>query len=803
MADQLRSSQEPSEDFGDEGGGGLSVRELTAILARRWWVVAAVLAAVVSVSAWRTARQPRLYQATATVKLQPRTSILPGMAGSQARLDYRIDPLLSEQNIMKSKNVSDRVARTLGLRVQIVQPAELRRSDLFGSYTPSVADAATEGDRLVRFDNAGFSVTAGSVNYGHAKFGDTLDVGGAKLSFAGRPAGSRDQVLLAVVPLQLASAIVRNDITTHVVPSTDLIEITYTGPDRIGVRDLANTIAKTYRDFSSEGDKTNAVSKTSFIASSLKEQEAALTRAQDDLRHFKEVHETGDVTDEAKALFTNVQEFEKQRRDLENERQVYATLMGKVAAADTADEELRRLAATEVMVRNAALNAKYARWQELVKQRQELFLGGTVTHNNPDVQRLDRAITDTKAELREQTGLYLRALETRLAQLDNSVAAMKSQSKAFPPLEAEQARLLANVETAQKMYNDLMSQHQLSRIAQSADGDAVRLIDEAVAPNFAVSPNRKRAFLLSLILGLLLGVGLAVLLERLDDSVRSPLDLSDKLQLPVLGMIPAIRAGELTSGGAAATTSLSRIVTHADPRSPVAEAYRSLRTNLAFARSQRDVRSMVLTSPGPADGKSTTVANLAITFAQQGQRTLLVDADLRRAVLDKTFRVPRSPGLTDVIIGDHTLKESVHQTEVPNLFVMGSGPLPPNPSELLGSPAMRRVIEQATTDFDIVLFDSPPLLAVTDAAVLSTMVDGSLLVARVGATQRRALSRALSQLRAVHGRILGGVLNDVTAAVSAYYGGYGYYYYYSSGNEAPTGPPPSVFARLRKLAGVK
>ena len=802
MADQIRPTNDPQEDFGDDSNGGLTLREFVSIVSRRWWVVAGVLAVVVSVSAWRTSRQPRLYQATATVKLQPRQSILPGMGGGQARLDYRIDPLLSEQNLIRSKNVAERVARTLGLRLQIVQPATLNRSDLFGSTVPLVSDGATLGDRLVRFDSQGYTVSAGSVNYGHVAYGQKVDAGGAELQFPSRPSVPHDQVVLSVIPLAYASEIVRSAISTHVVPSTDLIEITYVGQDRVGVRDFANTIAKTYRDFSSEGDKTNAVQKTEFIEQSLQEQGSALARAQDELRRFKESHETGDVTDEAKALFTNVQAFERDRRELENERQIYATLMGKVTAADTADEELRRLASTEVITKNAALGAKYARWQELVKQRQELFLGGTVTHNNPDVQRLDRAISDTKAEVREQTGLYLKALETKLSQLDNSVATMKSQSKAFPPLEAEQARLLANVETAQRMYNDLMSQHQLSRIAQSSDGNAVRLIDEATVPTFAVSPNRKRAFLLALLLGLVAGVGVAIVLERIDDSVRSPLELSDKLNLPVVGMIPAIRQNEITPRTATASPNPSRIVTHADPRSPVAEAYRSLRTNLAFARSQRDVRSIVLTSPGPADGKSTTVANLAITFAQQGQRTLLVDADLRRAVLDKTFRVPRSPGLTDVIIGDKSLSEAVHETEVPNLYLMGSGHLPPNPSELLGSPAMRRVIEQATTEFDIVLFDSPPLLAVTDAAVLATMVDGSLMVARVGATQRRALARAVAQLRTVHSHILGGVLNDVTSAVSAYYGGYGYYYYYSSGSEAPTEPPRGVLARLRKLAGV-
>jgi tyrosine-protein kinase Etk/Wzc len=307
---------------------------------------------------------------------------------------------------------------------------------------------------------------------------------------------------------------------------------------------------------------------------------------------------------------------------------------------------------------------------------------------------------------------------------------------------------------------------------------------------------------MSVALGLFLGVGLAVLLEKLDDSVKSADDLRDQLGISILGMIPAIKIDrdEQASLGPA----IERLVTHADPRSPVAESYRSLRTSLLFARTHQDLRTLVLTSPGPADGKSTTVANLAITFAQQGQRTLLIDADLRRAVLDKTFSVPRSPGLTDAIIGGATIAQAAHPTQVPNLFVMASGNFPPNPSELLGSNAMRKVLAEVREQFDIVLFDSPPLLAVTDAAVLSTMVDGTVLVVRMGSTATEAARRALAQLRAVHGRVLGFLMNDVNYKSSSYYGGYGYGYAYysyygSESNGNGNGNGGGVAGRLRGL----
>jgi capsular exopolysaccharide synthesis family protein len=462
------------------------------------------------------------------------------------------------------------------------------------------------------------------------------------------------------------------------------------------------------------------------------------------------------------------------------------------------------LGGTDAITKNAYVASLYTRWYDLLKSREELLAGAegsspkSPTH--PDVLMTDKLINRTKSDLQTASRLYLEGINSRLASFDQTIAELRSEAERYPPLESQQARLLADVRTAQTMYDDLLAQYQMARITQSADGATVRVVDSAPLPTFAISPNRTRALVFSAFLGILLGLGLALGLEKLDDSVKSPDELTTRFQLPVLGLIPAIRAA--TKVGSEAVP-LNRLVSHADPRSVVAEAYRSLRTNLSFARAQSAARTLVLTSPGPADGKSTTATNLAITFAQQAQRVLLVDADLRRAVLDKTFQLPRSPGLTEVIVGAATIDDSIHATSVENLHVMVSGQLPPNPSELLGSPRMREVLAELRERFDVVLFDSPPLLAVTDAAVLSTLVDGVILVVRMGTTARAAVRRATSHLRAVHSRVLGAVLNDVDFTSGSYYGGYGYYYAYGAhdGDGAGNGRVGSLLHKLRKVSG--
>lgn len=216
-----------------------------------------------------------------------------------------------------------------------------------------------------------------------------------------------------------------------------------------------------------------------------------------------------------------------------------------------------------------------------------------------------------------------------------------------------------------------------------------------------------------------------------------------------------------------------RLLAHNSPKDPVAEQYRTIRTNIQFSDADQEIKSIVLTSTGPGEGKSTTASNLATVYAQQGLRTLLIDADLRKPTAHYTFRLENHIGLTNVLTKQSTLGQAVQETEVPELFLLTSGPIPPNPAELLGSKNMTELLKEMKEEFDMIVFDTPPVLAVADAQILANQVDGSILVVSSGKTDKEAAIKAKELLLKANAKVLGAVLNNRKMEE-----GSDYYYYY-------------------------
>ena len=369
------------------------------------------------------------------------------------------------------------------------------------------------------------------------------------------------------------------------------------------------------------------------------------------------------------------------------------------------------------------------------------------------------------------------ALAKELSRLQADIEATQARIEAIGEVDsaAEEAEL-ARVQTALAQYRSsyatLLSSYEAARLAEVRATDNVIVVQEASVPEKPVRPRVMLNTLLAAVVGAMLAVGTAFLIEYLDDTVKSPDDVTRALGLSTLGAIAHMRLNGRSD------RLEDQLVTASSARSPIAEAFRTLRTNIQFSSVDKPIRRLLVTSPGPSDGKSLIAGNLAVVMAQAGQSVVLVDADLRRPTLHRLFQLPNSVGVTSTLLeGSHpgVNHSLLSPPQIENLRVLTSGPLPPNPSELLGSQRMGRLIEELEQQADVLIFDSPPVLAVTDAAVLARQVDGVLLVLDAGRTREEEALRAMDELVRVGAPVLGVVLNKVPVHRR---GGYGYYYYY-------------------------
>jgi capsular exopolysaccharide synthesis family protein len=393
------------------------------------------------------------------------------------------------------------------------------------------------------------------------------------------------------------------------------------------------------------------------------------------------------------------------------------------------------------------------------------------------------------------TEVDVKSLTAKAEALREVMQNIDSDLERLPQQTLVLARLTRDRELNEKLYLMLNDKYEETRISEAAKSAGVQIVDSAKPPLLPVRPKKKLNILLGVIFGLSIGVGLAFLLELLDDTVKTGDDL-ERLGLTLLGTIPLVHTEQIIrrlkkQGKQFTDADLHRVeakmITRFSPKSPVSEAYRSLRTNIQFADIDRPKRVILMTSTTSKEGKSTTAVNLAVTLAQTGSRVLLVDSDLRRPSLHNFFGFDKTYGLTNVLIGSLALEDVIKPTEVDKLDVITAGDIPPNPAELVASERMRKFIEDVRERYDHVILDSPPVVAVTDAAVLATRVDGALLVVSSGTVNRKEVLRAVSLIKNVRSSILGVVLNglDIKKIYGSYYYYFHYYqYYYYYGSES-------------------
>jgi capsular exopolysaccharide synthesis family protein len=396
----------------------------------------------------------------------------------------------------------------------------------------------------------------------------------------------------------------------------------------------------------------------------------------------------------------------------------------------------------------------------------------------PDMRQLQAQIDETNRQLAQQTdrirsslaGQYQIALKNEQS-LTQRVEALKGKVLDLRARSIRYTILQREVDTNRTLYAGLLQRYKEVSVAGGLAANNVSIVDRAVAPIVPTRPKPALNLLLAALAGLGLGVGLAFAREALDQAVRAPADIAAVAGLPLLGVAPSLKKGQRPRD------------VLADARSPLVEAYQSLRSALQFSTADGFPRTLLITSPGPGGGKSTTALAIGQNLARLGFRALVVDADLRKPSLHGLFDVDSRVGLSNVLTGAASVQQAAQAVaDQPNLFVVTSGPLPPNPADLLAGIRLKQFIDEASLFVDMVIFDGPPIMGLADAPLLGAAVAGTLLVVEAGKTSRGELEGAVRRLAMSNAHVLGALLTRCTPPRGQY--GYGYAYGYGAGGEA-------------------
>ncbi len=415
--------------------------------------------------------------------------------------------------------------------------------------------------------------------------------------------------------------------------------------------------------------------------------------------------------------------------------------------------------------------------------------------NFPKVQRLQAQLKDYDQSIEKGKKYILDVLESdyreaqqRESLLMQALDQQKTESNQMAEKLVEYNILKREAEANKTLYDGLMTKLKETAISQGLRSSNIRVVDPAMIPSTPTRPAKTRNILLAVLVGLVGGIGLALMREYLDNTVKTPDDVETLARLPSLAVVPQFtgsngagkRGGPLLGFSSNGHDKRIELVAHHLPKSQWSEAFRALRTSILLSQADHPPQVILVTSALPREGKTTTAANLAVTLAQLGDNTVIVDADLRKPGIGRLLNMENGKyaGLSSYLAGVSSLDLiSVPHPAIPNLVAIPTGPLPPNPADLLSSHKLVEAIAELRTKYKFIIIDSPPILAATDAVILSVQTDGVLLVVRSGTTPKEAFTRTRDLLSSVKCRILGVVLNAVDSSAPDYYYSYRYYPY--------------------------
>lgn len=553
-------------------------------------------------------------------------------------------------------------------------------------------------------------------------------------------------------------------------PVKGILEIKYRSSDPVRAATLANTHARQYIEQNLELRFAAIREVTDWLSDRLGEQRQKVNVAEEALQRFREANGLVRIGELEQPLVAKVNELTTALTRAAAARFEKESIVNQLKAVRPDLDTVLRMPQllADPVVQNLRL--------ELTNlQRERAELSANLTERHPDMARLGSEIRSTQAKLQIEIDRVIeslradvataRAAETRLqAVLDEQKRTALVQNEKI--LEA--SILEREAESSRQIYDMLLQRARETNIAKEIRPTESRILDAAEIPRTPIGPNHRRDVTRSLLLGLGLALALVFGFEHLDNRIKLPDEIRTHLGLPFLGLLPEVRSRSHSTAGP--------FMANGGVAPDFVEAVRSLRTNVLFSFTRDGLRSVLVTSAGPAEGKTVVAANLAVALAQSGARVLLIDADLRRPALHQLFKRKREPGLTNLLVGNAKATDAVRGASVPNLWLLPAGHKAPNPPELLGSGAFKKLLAGLESHFQWVIVDTPPVLPVTDACVTAALAQGVLFVVGAERVGHPAARRAIEQLDAVGAHIIGAVLSRADLERNGYYYRYAGYY---------------------------
>jgi len=678
----------------------------------------------------------------------------------------RVPKIQSEIEVIKSRTLAEKVVRKLNYDVNVFAFSNGLDPQLSNI---SVPDDAINKTFTVKFqDGERFTVADENDVIGRGILASPF-AGSTGVSFTIQKANAKKGSSFKIRKGEFPDSVNRFIRSTGVatVKNTNVIKISTRNKNKQIAADMANSIIEFYRRHDIKARSQQASQVINFIENQIGPAQGKVNKSMSALAEYKSRSDVTDIKEGTKALIMNSAELEQEKarmvvkqfqvRSLYNEIQRNASSVSPSSLSFLGDPVIRDTI-TRISILESSKESLYADY----------------TDKHPQVVALSAEINELKRKANATILNILKSLDAGITNLSSEINGFKKQLKTLPGKEKVLAELMRNAETNSILYNFLLEKLNKATVIYASTLSQMQVIDKAIPSASPVKPKKTLNIILAIITGLAGGIGLAFFMDYLDNSIKSPHDVEKRLGLPIFGRIPYVPANkpEFLRTRDLIHSNPAGLITLESAKSITAESFRSLRTNLQFAVVEKKSKIIHFTSPEASEGKTTIAANLAITLALMGSKTLIIDMDLRKPKIHHIFGIDKEPGIIHLLARKAALQEVVKNPGIEYLSVIPVGIIPPNPSELLNQQNLGDVLNGLRKDYDYIVIDSPPVLPVTDAQLLGRLADATFLVMELGATKLPAAEYALNQLRNVDINVAGGIINKVKPS-----NGYNYYYY--------------------------